>query len=422
MTHKRYLFNLTKFEAVEINQSGLCIWCGSLNKKNKAHIFSKSLLKTNKAENYLKESVCVDCNSFFGNSIEDWFLKYSPISTWKTQYFTNNVEIKNLKFVPNFLWLENIQEWLVVNHAKVKDIFATQWILTADERLTFFHLDTTLKMSDNEINPIQDILKKSIIENNYTNYITKQLPEKFNPRIILHNNKVILLGRTEFEIKGLIEKVELLNLEKKESEIYRKPIGELGQLVINYLWSISKYVKWTSKIAFEFLSLFEGAEFCANENFASFKKQVIDTKLKDPTIKIPYYDGKGFAVKRLTAPGWLSYIDLDKKMNGFPVFDTPTTDCHKIFIYELNGYLLFTMSLFNVEYCQVVIAKNIGLQNIYYIEYDMRQDKLSFYVSNKSVRKEPTSKFNESLEYINSTPDMIFATFTTYEEIDNYFK
>src|SRR5665647_2793435 len=100
------------------NSSNLCVWCGKNNPKNIAHIISKSLLISEKPENKLKLSVCEKCNTFWGYTIEDWFLKYTPIGHWKENIQsikTKNTLAKNFKFVPNFVYLKYFQEWIVVN-------------------------------------------------------------------------------------------------------------------------------------------------------------------------------------------------------------------------------------------------------------------------------------------------------------------
>lgn len=135
---KLYMFTMLKMEVKEENPSGLCIWCGLANPKNTAHILSKKIIRTNKGNNYLKKSVCSSCNSFFGNEIEDWFYKYSPMATWAQQLFRNmGPELKSLKNVPNFIWYDEISEWIVVNHDKSVDLLGTQLILPSDGKLMF---------------------------------------------------------------------------------------------------------------------------------------------------------------------------------------------------------------------------------------------------------------------------------------------
>src|SRR5689334_2271833 len=125
-----FVFNLIKTEPVERNTTEYCIWCKEQKSKNKGHIFSKRLIKTNNPNNILKDSVCESCNSFFGKTIEDWFLKYSPLGVWTQQYFQpDGIQLRSLRYVPNLFWSDAYKEWILINHDDVPDIIGTQLIL-----------------------------------------------------------------------------------------------------------------------------------------------------------------------------------------------------------------------------------------------------------------------------------------------------
>lgn len=423
MKEHKYVFNLLRCHPKENNETDLCIWCGLPNKKNNAHIFSRSLLKTNHLANILTNSVCVKCNSFWGNKIEDWFLKYTPIATWKNQIFGKSELLNNLKYVPNFVWLETIKEWVVVNHANVKDAFPTQLILTLDASLLLFHFDKSMVVAKEDADDIYHQITSSINSGTYTSYMTNNLPDGFNPRLLCFNGKIILMSRNEEESNRLQNKILSKEVNTLDNSTFkRKTIGKIDNLVINYFWSIKKYAKWSGKIGFEFLCLLENSSLGFNDCFKSFKEQIFENSSKDDKLKISSYEGKGLNVKRLTAPGWLTYVKAENAITGYPVFQTATKNCHKVFIYEIKGYLLFCLSLFNIEPCQIVIAKDIKLDSIYYIEYDYLKDELKFFTARKSdMLHKVSSDFVETIKYFQENPEMMTVMFSSPYEMSTAF-
>ncbi|MBB6501221.1 hypothetical protein [Pedobacter cryoconitis] len=119
----------------------------------------------------------------------------------------------------------------------------------------------------------------------------------------------------------------------------------MSNMIIHYYWSLKRYNVLCAKIGFEFLCELKGQDFGQHKRFDTFKKDILTGKNFDKIIT-PYVDGKGYQVKRLTAPGWISYVNYGKDISGFPVLSSQRPNCHKIFIYSVNGYLLFNVCLF----------------------------------------------------------------------------
>ncbi|WP_432712857.1 hypothetical protein [Pedobacter sp.] len=411
---KLYMFTMLKFEVKEVNPSGLCIWCGLANPKNIAHILSKKIIKTNKVDNHLKKSVCSSCNSFFGNEVEDWFYKYSPIVTWAQQLNQNTgPQLKSLKNVPNFLWYDKIGEWIVVNHDMVVDLLGTQLILPTDGKLMFCHHDKTNNMTSEDIESVYRIFYRAATTKSYTTYITDRLPRKFNPRFFLHKGNVIFIGRNHQEQEKLCQKIinEGNGFVRKSRNIGGSPKNfQLTAVHINYRWSVKRYHKLCAKIGFEFLSIIETPDFCFDSVFDSFKKDIFNDKKYDDQI-ISYDNQHGYRIRRFTLAGWIQYVELDVNQKGFPVISTDSINRHKIFIYEVNGYILMVIQLFNMEPCQLVIAKNKKLPQLYYIEYDFATDKLEYFYSNKYLPILPPEDFSNVVEMVKNSDEPVRTGF-----------
>ena len=423
----KILFNLIEIQPIEINQSKLCIWCDLPNRKNDAHIISRQLLKTNLKKNILKHTVCEQCNAHFGKYIEDWFLKYSPIGSWKQQFFqTKSTYIKNLKFLPNFIWNEHFSEWIIVNHDNVPDIIGSQVILGSNDKLLYMHLNFEDDDKIISMEKIKSKFKLALKNNEYSEYVEKKLPENFRPRLFLYKGKVIIVSKTSEDIIRIKSKLENSSNEFKNQNDFLS-FGNINynSLIIHYKWSYSKYFKWASKIAFEFLALIENPEFIRNSAFNNLKSNMINprTYRNDDVHNIPYVSGKGYEIGRFLPLGWVSMFFDAKKYNlDLPTFETANTTSHKIFIYELNGLLLCTIKIFDLELCQVILAENVNLESIYYVQYDYLNDQLKFYQTARKVFnkefKQPT--FDEALNIFDKET-MIHGTVTLNEEIRKLF-
>jgi len=409
-----FMFTMLKFEVKEENPSGLCIWCGLANPKNTSHILSKKIIKTNKVDNYLKKSVCSKCNSFFGNEVEDWFYKYSPMATWAQQLFRNDgSQLKNLKNVPNFIWCEDVGEWIVINNYKTVDMLGTQLILPLDGELMFSHYDKDGNMTSEDIDEVYNIFWKAACTGNYRTYFTDRLPEKFSPRLFVHKANVILIGRDKGEQEKVIRKVidNGSGFANNTNNIGGSPKNfRLTNVHINYRWSVKRYLKLCAKIGFEFLSIIESPDFCFDSVFDSFKKDIFNDKKFDDQI-ISYDNQKGYHIRRFTLAGWIQYVELDVDQKGFPVISTNSINRHKIFIYEINGYILMVIQLFNMEPCQLVIAKNKKLAQIYYIEYDFETDKLEYFYSEKYLTVNLPEDFSDVLEMVKNSDEPVRTGF-----------
>lgn len=421
----KLLFNLIEVQPFELSESNLCIWCDMPNKKNDAHILSRQLLRTNCKANILKKSVCEKCNSLFGQQIEDWFFKYSPIGTWKQQFYQPEVNFqKNMKYLPNFIWMEDISEWVVLNYKNVDEIIGTQIIHKSDDTLLVMHLSDSEEKGIMLLPSIEETL--AIEVGDYTEYKKKELPENFSARVFLYNSKIILISKTKEDALKIREKIKKSSFGSSNKEcISVVNRFDFRERLVHYKWSYSKYLKWASKISFEFLALIESPNFAASSIFKSFKSNMIDPQSykNDDEHVIPFLSGKGYQIGRFSPNGWVSMFFNAKKYDiELPIFNTENQNCHKIFIYELNGLLLCTVKLFNIEVCQIILAENADLKPIYYIEYDFINDKLKFYYTNKGVfNKRMTKKSFEDFSEVYNEQTMTRGTVILNESMQKLF-
>ncbi|HYG40886.1 MAG TPA: hypothetical protein VD908_19815 [Cytophagales bacterium] len=260
-------------------------------------------------------------------------------------------------------------------------------ILTSHSNLLFIYLEGAQSAENESSSNLENVIKERVIIKDFTKYVDNNFPMDFNPRAFLYKGKVILVGRSDEDILNLVNRIEKPKQITPTGEPIRATFGtNIEKYHILYKWSIKKYLKWTSKISFEFLSLIAGDEYCLKSDFDLLRDYILYAKDNDFIHSILFEDSKGFRVKRLTFDGWIGMgIKKPSSELKIPAFSTQKQNAHKVSLYTFNGYLVSTVQLFNIEPAQLILAgPGLELPDHYYIEYDIDNDSLTFF-SNKKV-------------------------------------
>lgn len=362
------------------DHSTLCIWCKKENKKNIAHILSKSILISEHNKNKLFTTVCENCNSFFGKNIEDWLFKYSPLNYWISKDNKDSIYLKDdrsLIYKQVFLWLKEYNEWFISTNIKGEQ-FPPQLIFKKDgEIICYNYADEKIQNTIFYFTNFADAIDRK----DFTTYLSDKLPFNFNPRIIIYDSKYIVVGRDKNEIKKILDCN--FNHIKITNSTYLLKQKQHKELLVLYKWSVKKYLKFCAKIAFEFLSLFKGSEFVLNDEFDGFRNFLFHDR-KDDSLQIPFLSGEGLIKNRLTVNGWVSICDKVKISRSFqlPTFLLPEENKYSfsLVLYKVDSYLCASVKLFEIEVCNIILAEVYEpLGSIYYITYSPNDDCLCFY-------------------------------------------
>ncbi|MGI9650243.1 hypothetical protein [Chryseobacterium sp. RLHN22] len=362
------------------DHSTLCIWCKKENKKNIAHILSKSILISEHNKNKLFATVCENCNSFFGKNIEDWIFKYSPLNYWISKDNKGSIYLKDdrsLIYKQVFLWLKEYNEWFISTNIKGEQ-FPPQLIFKEDgEIICYNYADGKIQNTIFYFKNFADVIERK----DFTTYLSDKLPFNFNPRIIIYDSKYIVVGRDKNDIKKILDCN--FNYNEITTSTYLLKQKQHKELLVLYKWSVKKYLKFCAKISFEFLSLFKGPEFVLNDDFDGFRQFLFHDK-KDDFTQIPFLSGEGLVKNRLTVNGWVSICDKVKISKSFqlPTFLLPEENkfSFSLVIYKVDSYLCASMKLFEIEVCNIILAQIYEpLGSIYYITYSPSDDCLCFY-------------------------------------------
>ncbi|NMR34145.1 hypothetical protein HIO71_07950 [Chryseobacterium aquaticum] len=385
-----------------------CIWCNGKSDKNIAHIISKSLLKTEHFSNKLYNSVCKKCNFSFGKNIEDWIFKYSPINFWINRDVKNSMKInddRTFKYKQIFLWFHEMNDWFVALNENSNQL-PSQLVISNNYELTFYyHLKN--KVINKKIN--YPLLKEFIADvkfNNYSYYISDLLPKDFKSRAFKYNDKTIIISKTKDKAELCLNMISNLeNLDAIKFENFYSKQKEHKHLIINYKWSIKKYYKYCSKIAFEFLSLIEGNDFVKNSEFNGLKKFLLENE-KNEFSEVLFINGRGVNEKTLTLNGWVDISNEAKisEKTTFPTFNLNILNdfTFSMILYKYDSHICASVKLFEFEPCNIILSDTSqDFETIHLVTYSAKEDKLLFYETTTDIEN-----FDQELMFASNEKDL----------------
>ena len=402
LKHYQLFFNIS--ENPKELKTEECIWCGSKAKKNTAHIISKSLLKTDHYANKLSESVCQNCNTFFGKYIEDWIFKYSPISFWINRDIRKTMELnddRTSKYKQIFIWFNEINEWFVALNEDSNQLHS-QLICNEKYEFTFFYHSKNKSPNQKENQQLLLELIGNIKAGTYTYYTSDILPKNFSPRIFRYYDKVIVVSKNKDSVDFCLNILKVAeDLSSIKFKNFYSGQKEHKHLIINYKWSFRKHYKYCSKIAFEFLSLIQGSNFVKEKEFNSFKNFILE-KEKTEFSNVLFINGKGINLKKLSLSGWVDVSNeaLIQKKTIFPTFylDELKNFTFSAIIYKFKSHICASIKLFEFAPCNVILSSTTQeFETIHLITYSAKDNKLLFYKTTTDLQN-----FDQAVTFISN--------------------
>jgi hypothetical protein len=361
---------LQEFRPREKSNRRRCIWCKSQSKTNRAHIISRKLTLTSHATTVLKSSICTKCNSDT-SKIESWILQNTPLAWARFFLYMSGNPSDIGSLIPSYVYSESLHNWLVFDLlGKDRSRRVLTQLLLTDDKVIFIAGEEP----ERSLDQIKDALSKAHVHQ----YINENLPSDFSNRFVLTAKGLVAIARKKTEA----EKLRRFSWTSEVQETVQQPIRvrlEPGQERQHFRWSRQNWAKLCAKIAFEMLSLCEGASKCTGTEFDTVRRFVLSgpSKLSDEVI----FDATG-PIENLSAMRTIN-VDLSNSQKApvkiVGILPNVQPGMHSIALYEFEGYICGAVSVSGLPPSIIVLAgPDCHLNDLYLIIYDEVDDKFSF--------------------------------------------
>ena len=258
-----------QFEPQERKTHGNCIWCGEVAPTNRAHIISRKLATGARNAPTLRFSVCTRCNSICGK-LERWILQFTPLAWVRMMLYLSPGSKTTSRRVPSYFFSAVVDDWVVFHlDAKTRSyVVPTQLLLMPNSNATLL-TQAPLELHEQLLHCMMVALQ----DNTYTTDIRNSLPAEFSPRLLLENEKTLLIAHPETDLERFIDGIQ--RVEEKAFSARKLQLTPTGRERHHYQWSKSNWARFCAKAAFEALCLFEGGEKCLRPTFRLVREFVL---------------------------------------------------------------------------------------------------------------------------------------------------
>ena len=362
-----------EFKPVEVTHDDKCIWCGTSQRKNRSHIISQKLVRGNHPTNVLQRSVCQSCNSHFGK-LEQWMLRYTPLCWLRFHFYAKANAQSHTNYIPSYFYDIRSQGWLVFSlegHRQTRTI--TDQVILKNGELAFISERDPKRVKARARKIAEDICNDDFITDTKT-----ELPEDFSPRVIVDNDRVIVIANEPNEASTLIERIRSSRLKAVSTGRRTKPEND-GRNFQHFQWSKSNWIKFCAKIAFEYLCLFEGASSCSNPAFDQVKTYAMSGISKKGRALVFSEHGP---VRDSDTPLPV-FVDLSKGQNAPEVLNTPLIrfgpGMHSVSVHEINGWVCASVSVAGFPPSFLIMGgPGVHIRDFYVSGYDDEEDEFHY--------------------------------------------
>jgi hypothetical protein len=220
-------------------------------------------------------------------------------------------------------------------------------------------------------------LFESVRNNDFAEYVEGSLPPDFSPRAIIKGDNVIVIAK---DANGLLEAKRCIGgAEYEPSTASHLRFTDDGRNFQHFKWSKSNWVKFCAKVAFEFLCLFEGAEFCLRSEFDQVRSYATSSISKEGR-KLTFNEHGPVTNNDMPMP---VYVDLSKgqdcPQNINALLSHSELGTHTIDIYEINGWIYASISIAGFPPSLLVLGgPDIHLRDFYSAVYDDEEDEFHY--------------------------------------------
>ncbi len=356
-----------QFQPQERKVSTKCIWCGEVTPKNRAHIISRKLATDARNAPVLRFNVCKTCNSMCA-SLELWILRFTPLSWVRLMlYLRPGAKSTTTKsHVLSYFFSGVLNDWIVFHLDGRSRSYAvsTQLLIPPDSDPTLL-MEAPKELHDRLISRIISSLRDKTFKID----IHASLPTDFSARILLDNEKVLLVARTDIDAQQLINHAKQVDWQPLNSSRLR--LENTGREQHHFRWSKVNWARFCAKTALESLCLFEGGEKCLRPAFRLVREFVIRGGLQ--TGREVVFDEKGPRLAQDVPPPVLVDLTLGQETPSpiATVMPHAKPGMHIVALYEIRGWVLASVVVAGFPPCVLILGgPDEHLADFYQLIYD----------------------------------------------------
>lgn len=361
---------LQQFVPKEYTVEKKCIWCQRSSQRNKAHIISRKLTVSSHSDTILRYSVCKKCNERC-SEVEKWVLRNTPLSWLRFPFYVESNKASTTNTIPSYFYANDLREWLVyyLEGNRSSRSINSQCILSNKGNL--------LLITEQNFEEELDKIRHSIRNGDFVIDLKSTLPDDFSPRVVIDGSTIILIAHNQNKLDALIQTIQSSNLLQQSIERLQ-PIYS-GYDRQHFKWSKENWLKFSAKIAYETLCLFEGATRCLSPEFETVRSYVLAGISK--THKELVFDEHG-PMSENDVPLPL-HVDLSVNQNCPNTLSAllPHVEpgMHSVAIYEIDGWVCSSISISGFPPSFLVLGgPDSHLNDLYLLIYDEEVNEFDF--------------------------------------------
>jgi hypothetical protein len=369
-TYMGNLLALQEFDPAEQDSNSRCIWCKAQRRKNKAHIISRKLTQSSHPHTVLRRSVCEACNRTTGK-VEEWVLRHTPLAWARFFLYAGSRISKSDISIPSYAYSTGLKTWLVF------DLRSTDRSRFVPTQLLLFG-DDLKAVGQEDAEKIRIDANRLMSKDPDFEYANGSLPDDFVSRLLLTKKGTALIGRDPRD-NARLRKVVLTYRGASRTSEPKRVLAKMGEERQHFRWSRQNWSKFCAKVAFEMLSLCEGAEKCLGREFDTVRRFVLSGPVSaEDEIVFSETGPLGFEGHFTT-----SHVDLTNDQaapSSLPVL-LPGTEAgmHAVTLAQYHGLIYSSVTVSGLPACSLALAgPECHLSDLYIVIYDETEDRFSF--------------------------------------------
>lgn len=276
-------------------------------------------------------------------------------------------------YVPSYFYSGKLNDWIVFHlDGKTHSYAISPQLILSPKFGAKLLIRPPQEFHEQIINCMMVALK----DKTYNIDICYSLPEGFSPRLVLDKEQVLLIARTDIELKRFIENAAHLDKQAKKEPLFS--LENTGREQHHFRWSRVNWVRFCAKTALETLCLFEGGEKCLCPAFRRVREFVLGETQKEGR-EIVFTEKGPRLGQDVPMP---EFIDLTPGQAAPPIASLEPhgePGMHIVILYEIHGWVMASIVFGGFPASILILGgPDEHLDDFYELIYDDQEQSFDF--------------------------------------------